>query len=133
MIIDSTKVQINASPETVIAFLKDANNMIHLLPQDKISDFKSSVEECSFKVQGGVIITLIQDGVEGTEKLFLRSGEKSPFPFKLTINVTASDTGSEGYIHFDGEVNMFLKMMVEGPLTTLFNYMSNKLNERFNG
>lgn len=133
MIIDSTKVQINASPETVIAFLKDANNLLHLLPQDKISDFKSSVEECSFKVQGGVIITLVQDGAEGNEKLFLRSGEKSPFPFKLTINVSETASGSEGYIHFDGEVNMFLKMMVEGPLTTLFNYMSNKLNERFSG
>lgn len=131
MTINSTKVQINASPDTIISFLKDANNLIELLPQDKISDFKSSTEECSFKVQGGVIITLVQDGIEGNEKLFLRSGEKSPFPFKLTINVNESESGSEGFIHFDGEVNMFLKMMVETPLTNLFNYMSNKLNEKF--
>lgn len=131
MTINSTKVHINASPDTIISFLKDANNLIELLPQDKISDFKSSTEECSFKVQGGVIITLVQDGIEGNEKLFLRSGEKSPFPFKLTINVSKSESGSEGFIHFDGEVNMFLKMMVETPLTNLFNYMSNKLNEKF--
>ena len=81
-------------------FLKDANNLIHLLPQDKISDFKSTDTECSFKVQGGVIISLIQDGQEGNEKLFLKSGSGSPFPFKLTINLVAVDENTEGYIHF---------------------------------
>lgn len=131
MIIDSTKVEVNAIPEVICAFLKDSNNLIHLLPKDNISDFKSTVEECSFKVQGGVIISLIQDGNEGNSKLFLKSGEKSPFPFKLTIQLDQIDGKTEGFIHFDGEVNMFLKMMVEKPLTNLFNYMSDKLQAQF--
>lgn len=131
MIIDSTKVSVNAGPAEICEFLKDSNNLIHLLPQNNISDFKSTVEECSFKVQGGVIISLIQDGFEGDSKLFLKSGEKSPFPFKLTVQLTPADGATEGFIHFDGEVNMFLKMMVEKPLTNLFNYMSNKLQEQF--
>lgn len=131
MIIDSTKVKVNASQSEIIEFLKDSNNLIHLLPQNNISDFKSTIEECSFKAQGGVIISLIQDGIEGDSKLFLKSGEKSPFPFKLTIQLDQIDGTTEGFIHFDGEVNMFLKMMVEKPLTNLFNYMSNKLQERF--
>jgi hypothetical protein len=45
--------------------------------------------------------------------------------------VAPNEGGCEGYIHFDGEVNMFLKMMVETPLTNLFNYMSNKMKEHF--
>jgi len=131
MIIDSTRVDVNAAPEEIINFLKDANNLIHLLPQDNISDFKSSAEECSFKVQGGVMISLIEDGQEGTEKIFLKSGKSSPFPFRLTVFISKNAAGSEGYIHFDGEVNMFLKMMVEKPLTNLFNYMSKKMQEQF--
>ncbi len=131
MTIDSDKVNVNASPEDISLFLRDANNLIHLLPQDKISDFKSTEEECSFKVQGGIMISLIQDGFEGSDKLFLKSGEKSPFPFRLTINLNELDNGTEGFIHFDGEVNMFLKMMVEKPLGNLFNYMSNKLKEYY--
>jgi carbon monoxide dehydrogenase subunit G len=131
MTIDSNKVMVNASPEKVCTFLKDANNLIHLLPQDKISDFKSTDTECSFKVQGGVIISLIQDGQEDNEKLFLKSGSSSPFPFRLTINLKSVNEYTEGYIHFDGEVNMFLKMMVEKPLTNLFNHMSDKLKEYF--
>ena len=131
MIIDSEKVKVNATLETIHAFLTDSNNLIHLLPQNNISDFKSTVEECSFKAQGGFIISLIQNGSEGSSKIFLKSGEKSPFPFSLTIQLDQFENETEGFIHFDGEVNMFLKMMVEKPLTNLFNYMSNKLQEQF--
>lgn len=131
MKIDSTKVEVNAAPTTIYEFLKDSNNLLHLLPQDNISDFKATVSECSFKVQGGVTITLVQNGGEEPNKLLLKSGEKSPFPFTLTIHIDDNNGKAKGFIAFDGEVNMFLKMMVEKPLTNLFNYMSNKLQQHF--
>jgi len=131
MIITSTKVDVNATQEVVQAFLTDSKNILHLIPQDKISEWKSTATECSFKVQGGVIITLIQDGIEGVDKVFMKSGEKSPFPFKLTLNINKNGEKSNGHIEFDGEVNMFLKKMVEKPLTNLFNHMSEKLQEYF--
>lgn len=131
MKINSQTVIVSAPQQEVFDFLKDANNLLHLLPQDKISDFKATTDECSFKVQGGIIISLIHDGEEGTDKIFMKSGVKSPFPFRLTINTGNQSDKTEGRIEFDGEVNMFLKMMVEKPLTNLFNYMSNKLQEYF--
>jgi len=131
MIITSTKVDVNAAQEVVQAFLTDSQNILHLIPQDKISEWKSTATECSFKVQGGVIITLIQDGIEGVDKVFMKSGEKSPFPFKLTLNINKNGEKSSGHIEFDGEVSMFLKKMVEKPLTNLFNHMSEKLQEYF--
>lgn len=131
MTIDSTKVIVNASQEEIFNFLTDSNNIIELLPQDKIADFKSDKEQCSFKVQGGVIISLIQDGSDGMDVIKLKSGQGTPFPFKLSIKIAPQGDQCEGYIHFDGEVNMFLKMMVEKPLTNLFNYMSQKLQEKF--
>ncbi len=42
MKIDSTKVVVKASRETVADFLKDSHNLIHLLPQDQISDWKAT-------------------------------------------------------------------------------------------
>ena len=131
MKINSETVLVSAPQQEVFDFLKDANNILHLLPQDKITDFKASVDRCSFKVQGGVIISLIHDGSDGMNKLFMKSGEKSPFPFRLTIHTTHQGETTKGRIEFDGEVNMFLKMMVEKPLTNLFNYMSNKLQAHF--
>lgn len=131
MTIKGNTVLVNGSQAEVLEFLNDSNNLLHILPQDKISDFKSTNEMCSFKVQGGVIISLVQDGSDGKDILYMKSGEKSPFPFRLTINMKDVDGKTEGFIQFDGQVNAFLKMMVEKPLTNLFNYMSNKLEEHF--
>jgi carbon monoxide dehydrogenase subunit G len=122
---------VNASREQVIAFLSDSQNLIHLLPEDKISDWKATDSDCSFKVQGGVIISLIQDGKNDLSELYMKSGQGTPFPFKLTIQLTDLNGQTEGSILFDGEVNMFLRMMVEKPLTALFNLMSDKLRIYF--
>lgn len=127
MTIDSNKVEVNAETTVVKDFLLDMQNVIHLLPKDKISDFTATEKECSFKVQGGVKIALVQDGAKESSEVYMRSGEGTPFPFKLTVYLDETGTSTSGYIHFDGEVNMFLKMMVEKPLTALFNYMSDQL------
>ena len=76
MKIESTKVSVSAKKEAVIQFLKDAQNLIHLLPQDQITDWKATQEECSFKVQGGVIISLIQDGSDDASMVVVKSGAK---------------------------------------------------------
>jgi hypothetical protein len=131
MIIESTKVDVNAGQEEIFNFLTNSNNIIHLLPQDKISDWQSTDTECSFKAQGGFKISLIQDGSEGNSKVFMKSGEKSPFPFKLTLFINEANGKSNGYIEFNGDVNMFLRKMVEKPLTGLFNHMAEKIQERF--
>jgi carbon monoxide dehydrogenase subunit G len=131
MKIDSTKVTANAPAQTVFDFLINTENLYHLMPQDKISDWKADEKSCSFKVQGGITISLVQIETLSPEKIILKSGEKSPFPFTLTVHLTALGDTTAGYIAFDGDVNMFLKMMVEKPLTALFNYMSTKLQEYY--
>lgn len=133
MKIKANTIVVNTDQATLRAYLSDANNMVDLLPEDKISDFTSNKDQCSFKVQGGITISLIQDGDNGSNEMYLKSGEKSPFPFRLTIVMNEKDSQTEGYIEFNGEVNTFLKMMVERPLTSLFNYMSTQLVEKFNG
>ncbi len=131
MILKGEKVSIGTDKEKIIKFLTNPENFELLLPMEKVKDFKNDAKGCSFKVQGGFMIALIQDGFE-KDKVFLKSGEKSPFPFKLTIFLSdKSKSETEGYIEFNGEVNAFLKMMVEKPLLSLFNYMSNKLNKHF--
>ncbi len=131
MIINSTTVQVDAAQSEVFTFLQDARNFVHLLPADKMTEWQATEDQCSFKVQGGITITLIQDGTADNDKILMKSGEKSPFPFNLTIHIKPNGEITQGHIVFDGEVNMFLKMMVEKPLTNLFNYMSNKLMEYY--
>jgi hypothetical protein len=124
------KVTIKATKEAIKEFLVIPSNIWHLLPQDKVSDFKADENGCSFKVQGGITISLLNNG-STDNTLLLKSGEKTPFPFELKIHLEENDDSTEGYIVFNGEVNMFLKMMVEKPLSALFNYMSEKLKGQF--
>lgn len=131
MVIESNKVIVNQNIQTVFDFLKDTNNIVELLPQDKISDWKSDELNCSFKVQGGIIISFEQVNLEEPTKIFLKSGQKAPFPFTLTIFLEEKGNETEGFLKFDGEVNMFLKMMVQGPLEHLFNFMSDKLKAKY--
>lgn len=123
----SEKALVQANNEEIIEFLSDANNLFHLIPKDKISDWEADKNQCSFKVQGGITITLVENGNEAPNKVFLKSGDKSPFPFNLIVHLKNAEMATEGYIEFDGEVNMFLKMMVEKPLLALFNYMTERL------
>jgi len=131
MKIDSEKTIINATAEEVFNYLSNAENIGNLLPKDGVKDFKGEQTQCSFKVQGGITISLIQTELVANDQIKMKSGEKSPFPFELTIHLQQREGSTEGYIAFDGEVNAFLSMMVKTPLTNLFNYMSHKLKTVF--
>lgn len=126
--IESTHVEINKSPQIVFDFVNDFNNVKQLLPQDKISDWRSDFDSCSFKIQNAAIIPLVKKSVVEPTTINIVSGEKTPFPFTLVI--TFKELGAnktEAFLNFDGEINAFLKMMVVKPLTNLFNYMADEL------
>lgn len=131
MKIQSDLVHVNTSISEVFNFLKDTRNIIHLLPEDKISDWKADELSCSFKVQGGILIPFEQVKLEEPNRIFLKSGERAPFPFELTVFLDDKAEGVEGYLLFDGQVNMFLKMMIESPLTHLFNLMAQNLKKHY--
>tara|TARA_B100000508_G_C11465884_1_gene282541 strand:+ start:25174 stop:25575 length:402 start_codon:yes stop_codon:yes gene_type:complete len=131
MNIKSEKSTIDAPVQEVYTFLSNAENVGKLLPENEVKDFEGDENKCSFKVQGGITISLIQDELEPNSSIKMKSGEKSPFPFSLTIMMKDVSGKTEGYIDFNGEVNAFLKMMVKKPLTNLFNYMTNALKDHF--
>ncbi len=131
MKIESKKTEVTASIEDVYKFLIVPSNIEALLPKDNIKDFTADDKSCSFKVQGGFTITLIQESMEENKSIKFKSGEKSPFPFNLSVELTSIGDNTEGHLLFDGEVNTFMQMMVKKPLTNLFDYMSHKLKSQF--
>lgn len=131
MIITSDQILVVASKKELHDFLIDCNNYELLLPNDKISNFISTVSQCSFKVQGGITITLIQNGIDSSGNILLRSGEDSPFHFVLKINLQEENSKTSGHIEFDGELTAFLAMVAAKPLQNLFNFMAEKIIQRF--
>jgi hypothetical protein len=130
MIIQSSSVNIAASATSVREFLCDARNISLLLPQDKISEFQASKEQCSFKAQAGILINLLFEE-QNEQFVRYRSGEGSPFSFTLTIFLTDESDNCHGYVTFDGQVNGFMKVLIEKPLKSLFEQMSLLLKAHF--
>ena len=130
MIIQSSSVYIATSSTSVREFLCDAQNISFLLPQDKISEFQASQDQCSFKAQGGILINLLFDE-QNEQFVRYKSGEGSPFSCTLTISLNGESENCHGHVTFDGQVNGFMKVLIEKPLKSLFEQMSIQLKAHF--
>jgi carbon monoxide dehydrogenase subunit G len=131
MKIESKTVRVNASQSDVFSYVSDLNNFKELLPMDKISDWESREDFCSFKIKGTATIDLHKETVEEPSKIGLKGGEKAPFPLSLDIFLNDVDGETEVHQKIHAEVNPFLKMMVEKPLTNLFDFIAERLKEKF--
>jgi len=129
--IESKKVNIKTEKQNVVAFLKDMNNIEKLLPEGKYSEWKSSTTSCSFKIQNAYTIVLDFHSEEPDGSIIYKSGEGSPLAFTLTSHVNDGNGDSEGYMVCNADINPFLKMVVQGPLKNLFDYMAEKLVSQF--
>lgn len=127
--IQSQTVSLNTSTNEIFNFLSDLNNYNQLLPSNNISDFKSTSDSCSFKVQGAYHIGLIKMDAQSPNKIVLNSSESSPIKFNLTIYINEQEGKSSTYLDCETSLNPMLKMMIEKPLKNLFDYMANRLLE----
>jgi carbon monoxide dehydrogenase subunit G len=125
--IESKQVKVSCSPTEVFDYLTDINNFQELLPKDKISNWESTSTECSFRIQGTVTLSIKHVKSTPHTVINLTNGEKTPFPFTLDIFLDQIETGTKVRQEFKGEINPFLKMMVEKPLANLFDYIADRL------
>lgn len=129
-IIDTDKKVSPNSIQAMYAFLIDMNNFEKLMPSEKIEKWDSTVEQCEFTIKGMARIGLKRiDSVEPTS-IKVESFGKVPFKFTLDIllsEVSAAET--EAKIHFEGDINPFMKMMVEKPLSNFFNMLVDKASK----
>lgn len=128
MKIESKKSTVNTSAEKAFNFISDFNNFQNLLPKDKVSDYQSTTDSCSFNINGMATISMRIKNRIPNSKLEVVSDGKNPFNFSLTILLEEkTENTCEGVIIFEADVNPFVKMMVETPLTNFFNMLSEKL------
>lgn len=129
--IESKRVDVEANPTTVFEFLEDMNNFEVLMPQDKISDWKASEKECSFKVQGGYTIGMAWKEATPPGHIVLASTAASPLPFTLNIHLEEDKDITSAYQVCEVKANAFMMMMIEKPLKNLFDYIATNLQKHF--
>ena len=132
MKIESDHKVINGDSATVFNFLNDLNNYDILFPQDKVENWQATAEQCSCKIKGLSDIGLKKVASTPNSLIYLDSFGKSPIKFTLNIYLSETDDNkTNAYLIFDGDINPFMKMMLEKPLTTLFNNIVVRLEKKF--
>jgi carbon monoxide dehydrogenase subunit G len=121
---------INAPQATVFSFLSDINNLQNLMP-DRVEGWSSDTESCSFTIKGMATIEMKVRERQPDSKIIMESFGKSPFPFTLEANIRNLGDQAEVAMAFNGEMNAFMKMMAEGPLSNFFNMLVEKLPTQF--
>ncbi len=125
--IDSKEVEIAKPAQELYDFVKDMNNFQQLLPQERISEWKSDGTSCSFKVQGAATIGLQLEGGTPPNLLKLKATERSPFPFTLDVHLNEDGGVTKVSQVFEADLNPFTKMMVEKPLKALFDHIADRM------
>lgn len=126
-----TKKEISPnSTQKLFDFLTNMNNFEQLMPEDKIEKWNADEDQCEFTIKGMARIGLKKVSTEEPNKITIESFGKVPFPFTLEIFLDEKSADeTEAYMVFKGEINAFMKMMVEKPLKNFFNILVDKAAE----
>lgn len=128
---ETDHVVVKASQKELFAFLSDLNNFEQLMP-DSISGWQSTSENCSFKISGMATIGLAFKSKTPDSRLEIQSYGDVMFPYEMSVDLTpVSETETEAKLAFSGDVNPFMRMMVEKPIQNFFNYLVHKVQKHF--
>jgi hypothetical protein len=130
--LESQKQIVNFSAENVFNLVSNATNLIKLLPAEKIENWTSTQNSCSFHIKGLTTLEIeIQEKTEFTIVKYKNSIEK-PFAYEMhfLINKIDSET-SETQIILNADLNMTLKFLVSTPLKNLLDIMNNNIKDAF--
>jgi|LauGreDrversion4_2_1035121.scaffolds.fasta_scaffold35552_4 hypothetical protein len=131
---ESKHVLVPSNVADIHAFLQKMENIQLLLPKDKISNWSSTENSCTFKIQNVYTFTLIRthSNVSESEAFTeFNTSEDSPFAFTLKAIIQSREVGCNCYQSCQANINPFMEMMVKGPLQSLFDYMADRLQKVF--
>ena len=124
--IESDKRNIDKSSEVIFNFLSDFNNFETLMP-DKVVDWKSDSDSCSFTISG--LASLGMRITEKTPNTYIKIVDegKVPFKFDFLVNIVDNGNSSEVQLIFDADLNTMLKMVAVKPLRNFLNMLLDEL------
>ncbi len=126
--LESKKTDVSKAPKEIFDFLSDFNNFQKLMPP-QVVDWQSTAEDCSFTITGMAALSLkFESKTPNSEIVMIKNG-KAPFDLKLITQIKEKGGASEVQIFLDADLNPFLKMMAEKPLTNFLNMLADKLSE----
>ncbi len=122
--------KIQSPQEKVYNFLSDFNNFKHIIPEDKVNEWKSDPESCSFKVSGVGDVGLKMVEKEPYDLIKITGNGLANVEFFLWIQLKkVSENDTRVKITMKADLNPMLKMAASKPMNSFLeivvNYMEN--------
>ncbi|HBK82707.1 MAG TPA: orotate phosphoribosyltransferase [Flavobacterium sp.] len=129
MNIESPKVVVEKSSQYIFEQLLNIKNFEKLMPEN-IAKFEVIDENCfEFGLKGMPEIKLVKKESTPYSK-FVLGAASSKLPFTLTANLNEVATNqTEIQLHFEGEFNPMMAMMIKGPISKFVENLVSNMNK----
>ena len=128
MNLEGRKIVVNKSVNALVEMLNKPEDYKNLMP-DSLTSFEHREDGFKFGLKGMPEVALKIAELEEDKKVVLKSASSS-LDFSLTGNINPiSENQTEVQLLFDGNFNPFIKMMVEKPLQSFINALTDKIEQ----
>lgn len=128
MNLEGRKIIVNKSSKQLFDLLKSPEDYKHLMP-DSLTSFEHTEDGFKFGLKGMPEVALKIAELVEDQKVVLKSASSS-LDFSLTgLMNPVSESQTEVQLLFEGNFNPFIKMMVEKPLQSFINALTDKIEQ----
>lgn len=129
MQLESHKVTVEKSAEYLFNALNEVGNFEKLMPDNVVKFEVLDEKTFIFGLKGMPEIKLRMKGkTEFSEIILGAASDKLPFTLTADLNALSENT-TEVYLHFDGEFNAMMAMMIKGPISKLIEAFANNMHK----
>lgn len=130
MEIKSRVGKIQANQNKIYELISDFNNLGNYVPNDKVEDFTSDTDSCSFKVDkiGKFGMKIIER--EPVKLVKITNDDSVPFKFNMWIQLKeVSEADVRVKVTLKADLNPMMKMVAKKPLTSFVNTLVDRLEQ----
>jgi len=129
MNLESPKVTVEKSAEYLYNALSDVKNFEKIMPENTAKFEVLGDDLFNFGLSGMPEIKLrLKEGVPYSKINLAEASDKIPFSLTATIS-SNSETSCDVQLHFEGEFNLMMGMLVKGPITKFIETLAENMNK----
>lgn len=123
-VIESPEITIKQEVHELISHYSSAKSFGALMPPEVIK-FEATDESFLFGLKGMPEVRLNVEEISENQVMLKSSSDKLPFYLRVKIHAVGGVTKAK--IHFEGEFNPMIKMMIQRPLQNFVNHLAQNM------
>lgn len=125
-VIESPEITIHLEVHELVAHYTKPQNFEELMPPEVVK-FEASDTHFLFGLRGMPEVRLNVEEISPEQVMMKSASDKLPFYLRVKFRPMGNETIAQ--IHFEGDFNPMLKMMVQRPLQSFVNHLAENMEK----